>query len=167
MPALALLPEAEKAFFAPEVEEASFNALLAHVASGGALDVYCELKGLNLGRVWAWLRSNEKRKAEYDAALAAVKQLDQDRILGVLRQIAFGDVRDLVDSKGKMLPLNQLPAGVARLVAGVNKNGLTMNDRQRAIELLAKYTGIDKTVNLTLSLADLNRAATPEDGAAA
>lgn len=78
-----------------------------------------------------------------------------DRVLLELARIGFSDPRELVDSEGRLIPLQDLPEDVARSISSVklrttkDKDGKPVTtvevrfwDKLRALELLAKHLGL-------------------------
>ncbi len=95
------------------------------------------------------MRNPEVCKMVASKARKAVEQLDlsADRVLKEAHRIAYFDVRELYDSKGKLKPLHKLSDATAAAIAsvetvnvgGVITHKVRTSDKVRCVELLAKY----------------------------
>ncbi len=101
----------------------------------------------NAGVATAIARGQAKALARLD--------MDRNRILGLVAEIALGDLSTFYTSSGQLKELSELGPGQGRLIAGLEtlvKNAeagdghtdtvlkLKLYDRLKALELLAKYT---------------------------
>ena len=101
----------------------------------------------NAGVATAIARGQAKALARLD--------MDRNRILGLVAEIALGDLSTFYTSSGQLKGLSELGPGQGRLIAGLEtlvKNAeagdghtdtvlkLKLYDRLKALELLAKYT---------------------------
>lgn len=103
------------------------------------------------------LASRLLRKANVAAALESAKakavqkaELTAARVLEEIRRLAFSDIRDIFDAKGRLRPVHEWPEEVASAIAAVEvQNGRWLTkvkrwDKPRALELLAKHFGLVK-----------------------
>jgi phage terminase small subunit len=95
-------------------------------------------------RVWDRQRvKDELARRQEDVARKA--EVDSVRLISLLMEIAELDVGDLVDEEGNMRPVAEMKEGVrkALAVSGFGKKAkISTNDRLKAIEMVAKLSGL-------------------------
>lgn len=131
------------------------NDIAAHVANGGALTDFCQTLDLRYSDVVMWIYGDAARKELYEKMLNARGEWFIQSILSELRAIGMVDLRRAYDEKGNLLPISQMPADVARVIAGFEVDDITIGkgddaqtigqtkkiklwDKLRALELLGK-----------------------------
>jgi phage terminase small subunit len=99
--------------------------------------------------------------AELQAAHLATADVSAERVLRELASIGFSDLRAIFDEQGNLLPVKELPDGVAPVIASVEvtkqRTRTTDNetteewvskvkawDKTRALEMLARHLGLLK-----------------------
>jgi len=136
-------------------EPTFFPDLCDHITQGGGLPDLCKMLHIKYPRVVEWIYLDPDRKLRYEQALAARAEWTVQSILNELKDIALADIRLAYDSNGSLLPPNQWPDALARVVAAVEteelfdgqgdnrinigqSKRLKMWDKLRALELLGK-----------------------------
>ena len=143
--------KALKIFEDPETME----TIVGHVANGGTLFNLCEGWGIPFSNVLHWICASPDRKQVYDAAIKARLDWSIEAVLSELRILSLIDFRSAFGPDGALLPIDKIPADVAKaiqaveveeLFEGVGKEraqiGWTKKvkfwDKLRALELLGK-----------------------------
>ena len=139
-----------------KIAEPSFiTDICEHVISGGGLPNLCELLQIRYSHVVHWIYEDPDRAEKYSQALAARAEWVIQSVLNELKDIALADIRLAYTSDGVLLPVNEWPAALARVVQAVEvteefdgqgsnrrKVGETKRlklwDKLKAIELLGK-----------------------------
>lgn len=147
----------------------TMDRICAHVGAGGALEDLCHAWNtehkdaagkVRFGAIWGWVCEDRDRFKRWLESHNVTAQADEARIKGVLRAIAFADIRGLFDAQGRVLPPDQWPMDLGRMVAGLDvaemfdtEDGqkqlvgllkkVKLSDRLKALELLGKYNGMD------------------------
>ena len=122
----------------------------AGYSTNGAKVTACRL--LKLPHIQAAL---QRRRGHVEANLDNPGDIEAARLLTELSVIAFSDVRDLFDERGKLRPIHELPEGPARALASIEVSRVEHGDdppetivkvkqwdKLRAIELIGKLRGL-------------------------
>lgn len=96
-------------------------------------------RALKNDRVQEILKAHRQRVAD---ELAEKHGLTVDRVLGEIRRLALGDVRDLFNPDGSMKPLHEMDADTAAMVAGVD----FANGKVKKLKLWDKNAALDKAM---------------------
>lgn len=146
-----------------------------HVANGGSLTEWCRTLDIRYSSVTRWIRESEGRIKAYAQAKADRDEWADERILEAVRELGFSDITVFYGKDGKLLPINQWPAGSGRLAQSVEvddiigtgdekgmKIGETQKvklwDKSKALEQLLKNRRllVEKTeTDLTLKLDEI------------
>jgi len=133
----------------------TLEVITAHVANGGSLIDLCEMWDVRYSDFIAWIYADPERKKTYEQAIVAQGEWAVQRVLQEIRSLAFVDIRKLYDSNGQLKAPHEIPADVARAVAGIEVDELfegsgkersqvgwtkkvKFYDKVRALELLGK-----------------------------
>lgn len=122
------------------------------------------------------LMDNASVKAEISSRIAARSQrndINQQRVLQEIANLAFSDPRRLFDSNGAILPIQDWPAEIAAAVASIKVNEIKdaegqligetklirFWDKGRQLELAAKHLGmLQEKIEINTSVSHLIRA---------
>lgn len=90
-----------------------------------------------------------RRKAAQRIKDMLAEAIDPNRVLRESARIAYSDIRQLFDEKGRLLPIQEWPEDIARAVAGVEvvKRNVYSDDGQ--VDDVIKLKLWDKTVKLS------------------
>ena len=129
-----------------------------HVSMGGSLIDLCEVWGVRYSEVLKWLNDvgHVERRRGYDSAVADGVEWVKAEVVRELKGIGMVDIRRAYGENGELLPMSEMPADLARAIAGVNvkeefdsegnKTGeiktVKLWDKLRALELVGKQVGM-------------------------
>ena len=131
------------------------HTVCEHVSNGGSLTELCQTLQIRYNKIISWIYSNEARASDYEKALAARGEWFIQTVLSELRDIATADIRQAYSKDGTLLPVDEWPPALARVVSAVETEEifdgrgdertmigytkrLKMWDKLRALELLGK-----------------------------
>lgn len=134
-----------------------------HVANGGSLIELCRIWDVSYNKVVFWIydAAYPARKKDYELALVACGEWMEKRILDELKSIGLVDIRGAFDKEGALLPPEEWPLEISRVVAGVDvfeefdgrgderksigfTRKLKLHDKLRALELMGKHRSMFK-----------------------
>lgn len=135
------------------------NSIHDHIASGGSLISFCKSLDIKYASLIAWMHRDPERDKKYKEALAARAEWAMERVLQEIQLIGTVDIRRAYNSKGELLPVNEMPDDVAAAVASVEVDELTegygrdreivgqtkklkLIDKLKALELMGKNFGM-------------------------
>lgn len=73
--------------------------------------------------------------------IAAKCEVTADMIALEYKKLAFSNMQDLVDSKGKNIPLEKLPRDVAAAIQSVTDKGIKLHSKEKALDSLGRHIG--------------------------
>lgn len=127
----------------------------AYVANGYNRAVACRESGLRSGHTTYHHPDVQRRIQELVAQNMAANEITAQRVMTELGRIAFGDMRDIFDAEGNLLPVQQWDADAAGRVSAIdvetrwegrgdNAEPVTIKkirtyDKMAALGLLAKH----------------------------
>lgn len=138
-----------------------FTDLCDHITSGGSLPNLCTLLKIKYAYVMRWIYSDPDRQVIYERSLKDRNEWIVQSILNELKEIALVDLRLAYDDNGSLLPPNQWPDGLAKVIQAVEVEELfdgqgenrtqigyakrvKLWDKLRALELLGKNLSMFK-----------------------
>lgn len=130
--------------------------ICGHVAEGGTLVSFCTEREINYKLVVRWIADDGDRLKRYESALNTREQHAKDLIIAELIAYLRADVTQAFDAQGNLKRLQDMPAEVRRLIAGVKfreifekEDGATVHvgnlvevrfwDKPRSIETFMKH----------------------------
>lgn len=97
------------------------------VANGGSLVELCAVWQVRYSDVVLWIHdqaADPKRKTSYEDAMVARSEWMIQTLLKELRMIGTVDIRRAYDASGALLPIQQIPEDVARVITGIEAKEL-------------------------------------------
>jgi len=102
----------------------TLDTIVGHIAEGGTLIQLCRTWDVRFSDVFKWIRADEARAEEYQAALDAREEWTVDAILTELRCMATVDIRKAFSDDDTLLPMSQIPDDVAKALKSVQVDDL-------------------------------------------
>lgn len=147
----AMKRRAASIFKKPDALEEVFE----HVANGGSLVSLCRSWRILHSSAIAWLYEDRGRQERYEVAQRARGEYWIQRVLEELETVALTDIREAFDEVGRLKPVHEMPAAVARAISSIEVEEmfeghgaereqvgqvkkLKLWDKMRANELLGK-----------------------------
>jgi hypothetical protein len=110
----------KKTDFAPTV--------FAHIANGGTLITLADIWGVRFSDLSAYIAHAPELSSQYQQALIARNEWEQERLLQELRSIATVDIRQAYDDQGRLRPIQDIPANVASAISMIESDELRAGD---------------------------------------
>lgn len=156
-----------------------------NVACGGSVVDLCATWDVHYHKIvqWVYDKNFPGRKDAYEAALTSRLEWTKARICEELKSIGLADIRGAYDDQGNLKDMKDMPAELARVIAGVDVNeefqtvdgqpekiGTTKKiklwDKLRALELLGKNLSmfrdaVDHNVSGRVTLEDMVAGSQP------
>lgn len=96
------------------------DEIFAHLANGGSLIGWCEVKDVRYSDILIWMNDTDERRKKLTSGLEYQTQWMIDRIIDEIKMISLIDLRKLYDADDVLLPVSKWPDDVARSVAGID-----------------------------------------------
>lgn len=143
-------PDSKKALFV--ITEDVVEDVCSYVAQGGSIARWCVLNRLQYGTFRKSLRDNRAYEMMLVEALKDREEWLKDELLQLMADIMRFDPREAYDENGNILPMNDMPEHVAKMIKKSktvrveHKDGppdvvdqLEYWDKQKAIDQLGKH----------------------------
>jgi len=148
-------------------DNAFIHNICIHVSNGGSLTEMCKAIKVRYSKIIDWIGSSEDTREKYLVAMAARDEWAKERILEEIRNIGLGNIKDLVDANGDMLPIKDMPDSATPMIAGIDvtedaQGNITtkykITDKLKALDMYAKKLGIlveKKHITTVITLEDM------------
>ena len=125
------------------MEEDRLDYICNWVSNGGSLIDLCKYLSIQYSPVIKWINKEDDRRKNYEISLRDREEWMVQELINELKRITAIDVRRAFDSKGSLLPINEMPEDVVKGMSAfdVDDNGkvkVRFLDKLRAIEVLGK-----------------------------
>lgn len=101
--------------------------ICASIANGGCVTDLCAIWQVRYSDVILWIhdeKADPRRKVAYEAAMKARGEWMIQTILKELRMIGTVDIRRAYDAAGALLPIQDIPEDVAKVITGIEAKEL-------------------------------------------
>jgi hypothetical protein len=148
------------------------HSICRHVANGGALTELAVKWGVDYGDLAVWIHADPTRETVFRKAEKMRLEYVVERVLHVLRQISFADIKKLYDENGRLKNPQDWDDDISSAVASIDSMELDgeldgeikkvkLWDKLKAIELIGKNLSLfieKKEITHSMKLEDLVHA---------
>lgn len=132
---------------AAEIEQ----LLCFHISGGGTVTEFETLYDLPPGSIDIWVNESPARLDLFTKALACGNERTKEKLISEFQGMAFSNIQDLCDARGRIRPPNEWPEHAARAVEayeekenvdGTITRKVKLRDKVKPGHILAKHLGI-------------------------